>query len=96
MNGQFDLLRSVDGNEYALGEWPTGSHLAQSTQDRNVPVGLIRYELYHTDVNGNRSRVATDEVWNAANGDLQPRLGPISTMARCICNSPIPTIGIYN
>jgi hypothetical protein len=76
MNGQFDLLRSVDGNEYALGEWPTGSHSAQSTQDQNVPVGLIRYELYHTDVNGNRSRVATDEVWNAANGDLQPRLWP--------------------
>jgi hypothetical protein len=76
VNGQFELIRVVDRSAMSLGEWELGTQSAQSTQDHNVPVGLIRYELYHTDVNGNRSLVATDEVWNAANGDLQPRLWP--------------------
>ena len=76
MNGEFELLRRVGDDEFSLGNWPIGTNSALSTQDFNAPVGHIRYELYHTDVNGNRARVATDEVWNSLTGETEPKLWP--------------------
>ncbi len=76
MNGEFELLRRVGDDEFSLGNWPIGTNSALSTQDFNAPVGHIRYELYHTDVNGNRARVATDEVWNSLTGEIEPKLWP--------------------
>ncbi|HEX2898489.1 MAG TPA: T9SS type A sorting domain-containing protein [Bacteroidia bacterium] len=76
LQGEFDLLRMSDGQATPLGEWEIGGSQFMATHDVDAPQGLLRYELYHTDLNGNRSRVATDEVWNSGTGEAQPRLWP--------------------
>jgi hypothetical protein len=91
----------VGDDEFSLGNWPIGSNSALSTQDLNAPAGLIRYELYHTDLNGNRARVATDEVWNSLTGEIEPKLWPnpndgeVHLQLMDAENCQVQLIGIY-
>ncbi|MEY3443539.1 MAG: Secretion system C-terminal sorting domain, partial [Bacteroidota bacterium] len=59
-----------------VGQWPIESVFQQSTMDQQVPNGLVQYQLYHVDGNGERSLVATQEVLNAGEGSLMPKIWP--------------------
>jgi hypothetical protein len=75
VDGKFDIVREHEGAMVDLGEWEINAGTNESTLDENAPGGLLRYHLYHTDLNGNRSLAASDEVWNTATA-IQPMLWP--------------------
>ncbi len=76
VRGKFELVREHEGQRLNLGEWQIGNAMTMETQDLQAPAGLLRYSLYHKDLNGNRSLAASDEVWNSVDGITSPMLWP--------------------
>jgi hypothetical protein len=76
LNGRFELERVSGDDLIPVGQWPIESVFQQSTMDQQVPNGLVQYQLYHVDGNGERSLVATQEVLNAGEGSLMPKIWP--------------------
>lgn len=76
VQGKFDLERVHDGHLQGLGEWQIGNDLSIAAQDLDAPSGLLRYSLYHTDLDGSRTLAASDEVLNARSGSMAPALWP--------------------
>ncbi len=76
VQGKFDLVREHDGQQLKVGEWPIGNALAMSVQDASAPTGLLHYTLYHTDLDGNRTLAASDEVFNSSDDNHTPLLWP--------------------
>lgn len=81
LRGKFDLVRVAEGATDAVGEWEVGAASKMHTLDADAPLGWLRYELYHTDLNGARDLVASDEVWNAGTREVAPRIWPNPTAA---------------
>lgn len=79
VQGHFDLERSTESGTMAIGFWKIGREREMHTVDAGAPQGWLRYTLYHTDLNGTRERVATDEVWNTAAPSPAPRIWPNPT-----------------
>lgn len=75
LGGTFTLVRTASGQTIEVGSWEAGIQMSLSTEDQNLPEGMIRYELRHLDRNGMESIVATDELWNGGS-DREPKLWP--------------------
>lgn len=76
VQGHFEVERMTESGSTTVGSWEIGSEKEMHTLDAGAPQGWLRYTLHHTDLNGTRELVASDEVWNTTSTAPAPRIWP--------------------
>ena len=74
--GAFELVRVDAAGELGLGDWNGDGQAEFERLDAGMAMGLVEYQLYYTDRNGNRELVGQAHVLLGSEGLASPLLWP--------------------